>query len=465
MHNKKLQMAVAALGLILGLVAAGTSQADSFGTTGNEFTIDFVDIGDAGNAPNGSFGTVVYNFRMGKYEIPQGAIDNATASGMANVTADAWGPSRSAADITWFEAAAFANWLNETTGHQKAYDLTWNGSEWTMNLWSSEQAWQVGGENLYRHKNAYYFLPGENEWYKAAYYNSAGSNYFAYGTGSDTVPISTSGSTLANRAVYDGGMMGTTPAQPAAVNNAGGLSAYGTMGQSGNVWEWTESMDGSADDPNKNRMVRGGGWSTDNTYALSSGFRLTGTRPTDQNDTLGFRIASAESPTIAVMGDFYLRNVDGQMQVCWQTLSEEDSVGFDLFRWNGNGWEKVNAELIPATGEMGGSYYVNDPTANTTNLFRYKLVEYETDGGIQEYGPFDRAVWHPRLENLAITPDGVVLRWLSREQDTYEVQKSFGTGNGYETLATSLPATPPVNVYTDQMGTVNASFYRVQVKE
>jgi formylglycine-generating enzyme required for sulfatase activity len=47
-----------------------------------------------------------------------------------------------------------------------------------MALWSSEQAWTAGGTNLYRNKDASYFLPSENEWYKAAYYNPAGSNYF-----------------------------------------------------------------------------------------------------------------------------------------------------------------------------------------------------------------------------------------------------------------------------------------------
>jgi hypothetical protein len=45
--------------------------------------------------------------------------------------------------------------------HQAAYQL--HASNTTMTLWSSAQAWQAGGENMYRHKDAYYFLPSEDE--------------------------------------------------------------------------------------------------------------------------------------------------------------------------------------------------------------------------------------------------------------------------------------------------------------
>jgi formylglycine-generating enzyme required for sulfatase activity len=125
-----------------------------------------------------------------------------------------------------------------------------------MNLWSSGDAWQLGGENLYRHKDAFYFLPSENEWYKAAYYNPGGSNYFLYPTGSDTAPAAVASGTNAGTAVYDG-----VASFPAIVDSAGGLSPYGTMGQGGNVWEWNESaFDGSNSLSSENRAIRGGSW-------------------------------------------------------------------------------------------------------------------------------------------------------------------------------------------------------------
>jgi len=209
------------------------AQADLFGTSGNEFTIDFVSIGNAGNAADTtSYGRVPYENRVGKYEITQDAITKATASGMSNVTAGAWTGNKPAASINWYEAAAFVNWLNTSTGKTAAYNLTFSGS-WSMNLWSSADAWQLGGENLYRNKDAFYFLPSENEWYKSAYYNAAGTNYFLYPTASNTAPTFVASGTNAGSAVYN-----DSAVAPALVASAGGLSPYSTMGQGGNVWEW-----------------------------------------------------------------------------------------------------------------------------------------------------------------------------------------------------------------------------------
>jgi formylglycine-generating enzyme required for sulfatase activity len=117
------------------------AQADTFGASGNEFTIDFVNIGNAGNsADTTTFGAVPYAYRMGTYEITQDAITKATASGMANVTAGAWMGNQPAANISWYEAAAFVNWLNTSTGKQAAYNLTFSDGNWSMTLWSSGQA-------------------------------------------------------------------------------------------------------------------------------------------------------------------------------------------------------------------------------------------------------------------------------------------------------------------------------------
>jgi formylglycine-generating enzyme required for sulfatase activity len=277
--------------LVAALFAAFTLnsnlQAESvtFGTSGNEFTIDFVNIGNAGNAADTTtYGAVPYEYRMGKYEISQNAITNATASGMTGVTAGPWTGDQPAANITWYEAAAFVNWLNTSTGKTAAYNLTFSGS-WSMQLWSSEQAWTAGGTNLYRNKDASYFLPSENEWYKAAYYNPAGSNYFVYPTASSSAPTPVASGTNAGTAVYNGG------ASPAAVPLSGGLSPYGTMGQGGNVWEWNESAyDGINSSPTKSRVYRGGSF-VDGLGNLGSSARYS-LAPALDYTTYGFRVAS-----------------------------------------------------------------------------------------------------------------------------------------------------------------------------
>ena len=87
--------------------------------------------------------------------------------------------------ISWYEAAAFVNWLNTSQNYQAAYQVSYNEGtgEWSMDLWDSAEAWQLGGENLYRHRDAHYFLPSVDEWYKAAYYDPALNVYFDYPTG------------------------------------------------------------------------------------------------------------------------------------------------------------------------------------------------------------------------------------------------------------------------------------------
>ena len=272
------------------------TSSDTFGTSGHEFTIDFVNIGNAGNAADTTgYGAVPYEYRVSTYAISQDAITKATNSGMStNVTAGAWEGNRPAANISWYEAAAFVNWLNTSTGYQAAYkDLTFSGGSWSMELWSSADAWQLGGENLYRHKDAQYFLPSEDEWYKAAYYNPGGVNYFDYPTGSDTAPTAVASGTNAGTAVYS-----NATNAPAQVSLAGGLSPYGTMGQGGNVWEWNETAyDGTNSSGSEKRVFRGGYWSSAASELQSSYRDLD--FPSYQINSVGFRVASAQ-PAAAV---------------------------------------------------------------------------------------------------------------------------------------------------------------------
>ncbi len=285
-----------------------SARADVFGSGGDAFTIDFVNIGNAGNANDAgagsgsyssSYGGVSYGYRMGTYEIAQDAITKATASGVLNLGGGAWSATQSAASMTWFEAAAFVNYLNTSTGRPAAYQLDLGNT--TLTLWSSGQAWQAGGaggENLYRHKDAYYFLPSEDEWYKAAYHKNDGvtANYWDYATGSNTAPTAVASGTTAGTAVYNNGAFSS----PADVNLAGGLSAYGTMGQNGNVWEWNESaFEGINNSSSENRAIRGGVWFAAE-FNLRSSVRFS-LPPANSGDGVGFRVASVPEPTSTVL--------------------------------------------------------------------------------------------------------------------------------------------------------------------
>jgi formylglycine-generating enzyme required for sulfatase activity len=127
------------------------------------------------------------------------------------------------------------------------------------------------------------------------------ANYWDYATGSNSTPIQAlTDGTLAGSAVYDGVEAGT-PADPADVNLAGGLSAYGTMGQNGNVWEWNESaFDGINNSSSENRAVRGGSWSDTEDFLRSSD-RISGFDPSDSLNSVGFRVASVPEPSSTVL--------------------------------------------------------------------------------------------------------------------------------------------------------------------
>ena len=204
---------------------------------------------------------------------------------------------RPAAFVDWFEAAAFVNFLNTDRGFTPAYDLSWDGENWTMNLWSSADAWQLGGENRYRHKDSFYFLPAENEWYKAAYYRGGGTDagYWDYPTQQDTAPGAVESGTLAGTAVYD------EQAQPASVFANGGLSAYGQRGMGGNVAEWTESAwDGLNNSISEDRTVRGGDWFGSFDQLASAARDINA--PLYESDFIGFRVASVPEPsTVALL--------------------------------------------------------------------------------------------------------------------------------------------------------------------
>jgi formylglycine-generating enzyme len=294
------------------------SHADPFGSGTNQFAINFVNVGNAGNAndvdnpypKDGDGGTphgdAAYDYRLSVFEISQAMIDHATALGATNIEAGAWTGNQPAANINWYEAAAFVNWLNTSRGFHKAYDLT-RSNVWSMRLWdNSEQAptGVDGGTNPYRHKDAFYFLPSEDEWYKAAYHKNDGitSNYWDYPTGINRFMITPDGIDTAYDQEYQAVFADSwILAAPKSVYDAGSkASAYSTYGQGGNVREWMESgYDGLNSSASEDRTVRGGGW-LNSDAALSSQYRNHYEAPMVNSTSIGFRVASLHFPRTAI---------------------------------------------------------------------------------------------------------------------------------------------------------------------
>jgi len=280
------------------LLLASPAFADTFGTGGNQFDIDFATIGNAGNtADNTTYGAVGYTYRMGVYEVSRDMITKYNAIGtgptltMSDMTSFGGnGAARPATGVSWNEAARFVNYLNTSKGFSAAYKFTTGGANDNIALWQFGDT-GYNAANPFRNSNAHYFLPSEDEWYKAAYYDpnkSGGAGYWDYATGSDTAPTAVANGT--SGAVYNG------QPGPADITNAGGLSAYGTMAQNGNVWELGESgFTAPNDTAGESRLIRGGYWFNSSGF-LASSYRVDGS-PSAENFFVGFRVAAVPEPS------------------------------------------------------------------------------------------------------------------------------------------------------------------------
>jgi hypothetical protein len=302
----------------LALMVAGTAYAPSFagtvtfGSGGNTFNMEFVTIGNAGNAadttgaPNLA-GAVGYEYGIGKFEVSEDMIAKFNASQSLQITKDARGTAKPATSVSWNEAARFVNWLNTSTGGFDAYNFTTGGVNDDIALWTADDTLDYEATNPYRSKRATYVLPSYNEWYKAAYYNPTNSTYYDFPNGSNTAPTAVASGTGDNTAVYNG------QSGPADVNLAGGLSPYGVMGLGGNVFEWEESSSDLANSSGSfNRGLRGASWSTGTSDSLSSSSRLD-IGPSSEVFSIGFRVASLSSsappavpePSMMVIGTLF----------------------------------------------------------------------------------------------------------------------------------------------------------------
>jgi hypothetical protein len=296
--NKILQLTLSLAALAVS-AQAQTITTTTFGSGANQFSIDFVTIGNPGNVadttgfPNPA-GSVSYIYNIGKYEVSRGMIEKANAAGGLGITLQDMtsyggnGVNRPATGISWNEAARFVNYLNTSKGYQAAYNFTTSGANADITLWG---AGQYSGSNQFRHKDAYYFLPSMDEWYKAAYGSPSGT-WYNYANGSDSAPSAVASGT--SGAVYNG------QSGPADITNAGGLSAWGTMAQGGNVWEWNESAyDGSNNNPMESRELRGGSWGSGSSVLHAS--NRDNLVPTIENISGGFRVASVPEPSSGLL--------------------------------------------------------------------------------------------------------------------------------------------------------------------
>jgi len=138
----RLSIAAGVLATVASMAAPSFAAVVSFGSGGNTFNMEFVTIGNAGNAPDttGSpnpAGAVGYEYGLGKFEVSEEMIEKFNASQSLQITKDTRGTAKPATNVSWNEAARFVNWLNTSTGGFAAYNFTTSGVNDNIAVWTA----------------------------------------------------------------------------------------------------------------------------------------------------------------------------------------------------------------------------------------------------------------------------------------------------------------------------------------
>jgi formylglycine-generating enzyme required for sulfatase activity len=276
-------------------------------------TIDWVPVGDAGNAPDtatncfaANCGSVPYEYSIAKYEVTNaqyteflnakaasdplglysqfmagtiaGGINRSGSDGSYTYTPRPGFENRPVIFISYFDTLRFANWMHNGQGNGD----TETGSYTLL----GGTATPSNGATVTRNPGATIVLPSENEWYKAAFYDAATTTYFDWPAGTDAPTVCASPGATPNTA----NCVFTTNLNVLPVGSfTNSASPYGTFDQGGNVEEWNEEIVGAG-----LRGLRGGQW-TDSVDLLAASARSSST---DLIETFssGFRVAMVPEP-------------------------------------------------------------------------------------------------------------------------------------------------------------------------
>ena len=256
MSKNQKMMGVITLAASLGMLALGALPAGA--------AMQWVPVGNPGNAAEGEtgFGAVAYKYNISKYEVnntqytaflnavatvsdpyalystlmdtsPRGGITRSGDPGSYTYATKTGMEKQPLFNNSWHDSIRLANWMTGGATESGSYTITGGGpNSGTVVVPDAAQraAWAGAGE-------FHVMLANDDEWYKAAYYDAGSASYYDYPTGSNTEPTAVASGTDSNTAVFGGGAV----TGPADVDNCGGLSPYGTMGQGGNMFEWLDT--------------------------------------------------------------------------------------------------------------------------------------------------------------------------------------------------------------------------------
>ena len=329
--------------------------------------IQFVTVGDAGNAPDfQGLGSVAISYEIGKYEVTAEeycAFLNAVASksDLHHLYKKEMGHGKGACIIqssledgsfsytllpgaekfpitcvSLYDAERFCNWLeNSMSATEVSFEVTERGAY--------DFAQEGAHESVTPNQRAHYRIPTHNEWMKAAYYKGNGlhSGYWLYPTKSDAAPGNGSGN-KANQANYqvsshfwsaNNEALGITPVNFFEEST----SAYGVSDMGGNVAEWAMSNDSFL-----GALILGGSWKSKYYYGIYNDLMRPVSPeyrdPSKGEDSIGFRIvhvpdANEMLSTMPIMGAPSPTSGSSGVDALAGTVNRILSAILSLIRW------------------------------------------------------------------------------------------------------------------------------------
>ena len=229
------------LAVAIAALAAPAAQADVFNMPAGQTSLQFVTVGDPGNAADTSdhgttgYGSVPYVYQMGEYDVTVGqycqflnAVAKTDTYGLYNSDMAPMAPS-TMPTIGITQSGSSGSYSYSVTGSDSQaancpiFDVIVGRRGPVLQLAAKRPAapaaegpgttetgaYTLNGDTTSlltetRNAGATYFIPSENEWYKAAYYKGGGTNagYWTYPTQSNTAPSNTLSATGTNNANY-----------------------------------------------------------------------------------------------------------------------------------------------------------------------------------------------------------------------------------------------------------------------
>ena len=248
--------------------------------------------------------TLTNNFEIQTTEVTQGQFQALMSYNPSSFTS--CGVNCPVEQVTWHEAAAYANALSTNAGLKPCYTCTGSGKSVVC-----QEATAFSGQNIYTCPG--YRLPTDAEWeyaYRAgtttAFYTGSITNCNAADTNADKIGWYCANSKVGYSGCYNGSSlpcggscMGIHPVQKKAANS------FGLYDMGGNTWEWCHDVykadlgsspvtDPATATSGTSRVLRGGSW-RGAPYGIRAAQRIDSI-PTYRDNNHGFRCVRTMLP-------------------------------------------------------------------------------------------------------------------------------------------------------------------------